>query len=52
MVDFAKINTYHVRVIPYFLERLKNTPDGEGSLLDLDRFADSSAAFDLSPARV
>src|SRR6185436_7420613 len=34
IVDFAKINSYHVGMIPYFLERLKNTPDGEGNLLD------------------
>ncbi|HEY7289305.1 MAG TPA: DUF1552 domain-containing protein [Vicinamibacterales bacterium] len=34
IVDFAKINTYHVSMIPYFLEKLKNTPDGDGSLLD------------------
>jgi len=32
--DFAKINTYHVSLVPYFLERLKKMPDGEGSLLD------------------
>ncbi len=34
ILDFAKINTYHVSMIPYFLEKLKNTPDGDGSLLD------------------
>jgi hypothetical protein len=34
IVDFAKINKYHVSMIPYFLEKLKNTPDGDGSLLD------------------
>src|SRR5689334_3515694 len=34
IVDFAKINTYHVSMIPYFLERLKNTADGDGTLLD------------------
>jgi hypothetical protein len=34
IVDFAKINTYHVSMVPYFLEKLKNTPDGDGSLLD------------------
>jgi hypothetical protein len=34
IVDFAKINTYHVSMVPYFLEKLKNTPDGEGTLLD------------------
>ncbi|MFN2445348.1 MAG: hypothetical protein ABR606_07175, partial [Vicinamibacterales bacterium] len=32
--DFAKINRYHVSLFPYFLERLKNTPDGDGTLLD------------------
>jgi hypothetical protein len=34
ILDFAKINTYHVGLIPYFLEKLKNAPDGDGSLLD------------------
>jgi len=34
ILDFAKINTYHVSLVPYFLERLKKMPDGEGSLLD------------------
>jgi len=34
VLDFAKINKYHVSMIPYFLERLKNTPDGEGNLLE------------------
>ena len=32
--EFQKINTYHVAQLPYFLEKLKNTPDGERSLLD------------------
>jgi hypothetical protein len=32
--DFAKLNTYHVSMIPYFLEKLKNTRDGDGTLLD------------------
>jgi hypothetical protein len=30
----AKINTYHVSLLAYFLDRLKNTPDGDGNLLD------------------
>jgi len=30
----AKINTYHVTFLAYLLERLKNAPDGDGSLLD------------------
>ena len=32
--DFAKINKYHVSMLPYFLDKLKATPDGEGNLLD------------------
>ncbi len=32
--DFQKINTYHVAQLPYFLNKLKNTPDGDGTLLD------------------
>jgi hypothetical protein len=34
IADFAKINTYHVSLIPYFLEKLKNTPDGDRNLLE------------------
>ena len=34
VLDFAKINTYHVGMVPYFLDKLKNTPDGDGNLLD------------------
>jgi hypothetical protein len=35
ILDFAKINRYHVSLVPYLLEKLKNTPDGEnGSVLD------------------
>jgi uncharacterized protein DUF1552 len=34
VLDFAKINTYHVSLVPYFLERLKRMPDGDGSVLD------------------
>ena len=30
----AKINTYHVEMFRYLLERLQATPDGDGSLLD------------------
>ena len=32
--EFAKINNYHVSLLPYFLDKLKNTPDGDGNLLD------------------
>jgi len=34
ILDFNKINKYHVSMLPYFLDKLKNTQDGEGSLLD------------------
>src|SRR5213076_2410006 len=30
----AKINAFHVSLFAYYLERLKATPDGNGSLLD------------------
>lgn len=34
VAEFAKLNRYHVSLVPYFLGRLKNTPDGDGNLLD------------------
>ena len=34
VAEYAKINQYHVSLIPYFLEKLKNTADGDGNLLD------------------
>jgi hypothetical protein len=30
----TKINTYHVGLVAYFLEKLKAIPDGDGTLLD------------------
>jgi len=30
----AKINAYHMKMFAYYLDRLKATPDGDGSLLD------------------
>ena len=30
----AKINAYHVQLFAYLLERLRATPDGDGTLLD------------------
>jgi len=32
--NLTKINTYHVSLIAHLLDRLKNTPDGDGTLLD------------------
>jgi hypothetical protein len=34
LVKIAKINTFHTRLFSYFLEKLKATPDGDGTLLD------------------
>ncbi|HMF95903.1 MAG TPA: DUF1552 domain-containing protein [Vicinamibacterales bacterium] len=34
ILEFARINNYHVSMLAYFLERLRNTPDGDGRLLD------------------
>ena len=34
VAEFAKLNRYHVSLVPYFLEKLKNTPDGDGNLLE------------------
>ena len=34
VTQFAAINKYHVNMVPYFLEKLRNTPDGDGTLLD------------------
>jgi hypothetical protein len=34
IANHAKLNTYHVSLFAKFLERLRSTPDGDGSLLD------------------
>jgi hypothetical protein len=34
ILEFAKLNTFHVSLVPYFLQRLQETPDGDGTLLD------------------
>jgi len=34
LAKIAKINTYHVSLFSDFLQRMKATPDGDGSLLD------------------
>jgi hypothetical protein len=31
---YAKVNRYHVAQLAYFCDRLRNTPDGDGNLLD------------------
>ncbi|SVD19131.1 uncharacterized protein METZ01_LOCUS371985, partial [marine metagenome] len=34
LAKLARINAYHVSLFGYLLERLRNTADGDGSLLD------------------
>jgi hypothetical protein len=34
ILEFAKINKYHVSLLPYFMQKLQATQDGESSLLD------------------
>jgi len=34
MDRFAVLNRYHVTILTYLLDKLKNTPDGDGNLLD------------------
>lgn len=38
MAKVAKINAFHVSLFSYFLQKLKATPDGNGSLLDHSAF--------------
>ncbi|MCZ6918221.1 MAG: DUF1552 domain-containing protein [Gemmatimonadetes bacterium] len=44
--DFAKINEYHVSMVPYLLERLQNTMDGDTNLLDKSLIVYGSAMAD------
>ena len=32
--EYAKLNVYHHSLMAYFADKLKNTPDGDGNLLD------------------
>jgi len=34
LAQLAKINAHHVSLFAYYVEKLKSTPDGDGSLLD------------------
>lgn len=34
LAKLQKINTFHLKQFAYFVERMKHTPDGDGSLLD------------------
>jgi hypothetical protein len=34
ILEFAKINRYHVSMLPYLMGKLKSTPDGDSNLLE------------------
>jgi hypothetical protein len=34
ILEFAKINRYHVSMLPYLMDKLAKTPEGDGTLLD------------------
>jgi hypothetical protein len=34
LAEFARLNEFHVEQVSYFIDRLKQTPDGDGNLLD------------------
>ena len=44
--NYSKINRYHVGLVAYFLDKLKNTPDGDGNLLDHSMILYGSAMGD------
>lgn len=44
--EFAKINEYHVSMVPYFLEKLRNASEGDGNLLDKTMVVYGSAMAD------
>jgi len=44
--EFAKINQYHVSMIPYLLEKLANVTEGDGTLLDKTMVMYGSAMAD------
>ena len=46
VLDFAAINTYHVGMLPYFLEKLQNTMEGDSNLLDKTMIVYGSAMAD------
>ena len=49
---YAKLNQYHIKCLAYFVEKLKNTPDGDGTLLDhsLDPVRHQHGRFEPAPA--
>ena len=43
IAKMAKINAFHVSLFAYFLEKLKATPEGDGTLLDHSLFSTAAA---------
>ena len=46
MERFAQLNKYHVTIFTYLLDKLKKTPDGDGTLLDHSMVLYGSAMSD------
>jgi hypothetical protein len=46
ILDFAKINTYHVSMVPYLLGKLRDTMEGDSNLLDKSLILYGSAMGD------
>ena len=46
LAKLAKINTFHMQQFAYFLDKLRQTPDGDGSLLDHAMFVYGSGISD------
>jgi hypothetical protein len=46
LAKLAKINAFHMQQFAYFLDKLRNTPDGDGSLLDHSIFVYGSGISD------
>ncbi len=46
LLDLSKINRYHVGLVPYFLEKLKSTEEGESNLLEKTMLLYGSAMGD------
>ncbi len=44
--QFARINEYHISMVPYFLEKLKSATEGDGTLLDKTMIVYGSAMAD------
>ena len=46
IIDFSKINTYHVGMLPYLLEKLEGVEEGDGNLLEKTMIVYGSAMGD------